>query len=48
MVGWPRGTCVSEESLGFTSWTILSPGFGGRMYRHLTLNQIFKETLTRG
>lgn len=43
-----QGTRVSKEGVGFTSWTILSPGFGGRAYRHLTLNQIFNEALTRG
>ena len=43
-----QGTRVSKEGVGFTSWTVLSPGFGGRAYRHVTLNQIFNEALTRG
>lgn len=43
-----QGTPVSKESVGFTSWTVLSPGSGGGAHRHLTLNQIFNEALTRG
>lgn len=43
-----QGTCVANKGVGFTSWTVLSPGLGGRAYRHVTLNQIFNKALTRG
>lgn len=34
-----RETHASKQGVGFTSWTVLSPGFGGRAYRHLTLTR---------
>lgn len=52
MAGGPRGLGVPGnlcfQECGFHKLDCPQPRFQGRAYRHLTLNQIFNEALTRG